>query len=88
LQPNEIRARLRGFLDRWHSLLDANGSQARDVLNGVPADRIRFEPDREHQRYLLNGADLLRSDTEGGGAGVARELTHIWWRPQQESNLM
>ena len=36
-----------------HDLLTANTTEARAVLDGVLADRIRFTPDEEQRRYRL-----------------------------------
>lgn len=49
----ELRGRLTGFLSGWHDLLAANLHEARGVLDGVLADRIRFEPAIEEQQYRL-----------------------------------
>jgi len=53
LQPADMRGRLKGFLDDWRDLLSENSAEARGVLDGVPADRIRFTPDSSHRRYEL-----------------------------------
>ena len=51
--PGDRRARLAGFLRDWDQLVRANTIEARAVLDGVLADRIRFEPDRDRRRYRL-----------------------------------
>jgi len=48
-----LRSQLQGFLSGWHDLLAANATEARIVLDGVLADRIRFEPDIDAHRYRL-----------------------------------
>jgi hypothetical protein len=48
-----MRARLKGFLDDWHGLLSGHTTEARGVLDGVLADRIRFTPNVERRRYTL-----------------------------------
>lgn len=53
LSAKAIQTRLRGFLGDWDALLEATTVEARSVLDGVLADRIRFTPDREQHRYTL-----------------------------------
>jgi DNA invertase Pin-like site-specific DNA recombinase len=53
LSSTDLRQRLQGFLLNWHALLDANRPEARAVLDGVLADRIRFEPESDQHQYRL-----------------------------------
>jgi hypothetical protein len=53
LRATDLREQVTGFLDGWHDLLASDTAEARGVLDGVLADRIRFEPVIERQSYRL-----------------------------------
>ena len=54
-----------------NDLLTANAAEARTVLDGVLADRIRLEPDIDAHRYRLT-LPIAFERSDPGGTGVQR----------------
>ena len=57
-----------------NDLLTANAAEARTVLDGVLADRIRLEPDIDAHRYRLT-LPIAFERSDPGGTGVQRDQT-------------